>query len=56
MDEKVSPNDVKVANVDEKRIDQSPSPSPSDGWVAPNDWLVRLVEEYRYDEPDPISL
>ena len=44
MDEKHSPDDDKVVGVDEKRL--GASPSPSDRWVAPNEWLVRLEEEY----------
>jgi hypothetical protein len=36
-----STGDVKVVGVDEKRIDGSP-----DRWVPPNEWLIRLMEEY----------
>lgn len=46
MDEKHSLGDVKAVSANEKRLDTSPSPSPSDRWVAPNEWLQRLVEEY----------
>lgn len=38
------PSEVKVVGVDEKRVDQSPS--PSDRWVAPNEWLLRFIDEY----------
>jgi hypothetical protein len=39
--EMYSSGDVKVVGVDEKRIDTSP-----DRWVPPNEWLMRLVDEY----------
>jgi hypothetical protein len=47
MSEKYSPDDVNVADVDEKRITQyDSSPSLSDSWLPPEEWLERLVEEY----------
>lgn len=39
--DRYSPGEVKVAGVDEKRIDASP-----DRWVPPNEWLQRLIDEY----------
>jgi hypothetical protein len=40
-EDRYSPGEVKVAGVDEKRIDAS-----LDRWVPPNEWLQRLMDEY----------
>lgn len=47
MAEKLSADDVKVAGANEKQIDgYDLSPSLSDRWLPPEEWLERFVQEY----------
>jgi hypothetical protein len=47
MSEKLSADDVKVAGANEKQIDgYDLSPSLSDRWLPPEEWLERFVQEY----------
>ncbi|KAE9363835.1 oligopeptide transporter 2 [Stipitochalara longipes BDJ] len=47
MSEKELPDDVRVIGADEKRIDgYDLSPSLSDRWLPPEEWLDRFVQEY----------
>lgn len=44
MDDKDLSGDSKVVHINEKRLDTSPG--ASEGWVAPDEWHLRLIEEY----------